>query len=244
MRKSLTGVGLLGAGLLVWAAPAKAQQVVVDSFPNSSSFVTSSSFPTYGTYGLDLSLPPNVRFDFGGSTQKTNQAIAWSSNDAQGNPSSGSLYLSTLMTAGGQAAWTMDIYANGPVQATELDFDLEVNPNSVSDTYGGIGYFAVVERDGNNYNYEDTSVDDGELGANYSPVVTSTGTWYHFSIPLTAGDSDNMPRAVTFVEDGNPGQNGLFGMYIDNVTLDLPEPGSLGLLSAAGLFVARRRRWA
>jgi hypothetical protein len=121
---------------------------------------------------------------------------------------------------------------------------LEVNPNSVSDTYGGIGYFAVVERDGNNYNYEDTSVDDGELGANYSPVVTSTGTWYHFSIPLTAGDSDNMPRAVTFVEDGNPGQNGLFGMYIDNVTLDLPEPGSLGLLSAAGLFVARRRRWA
>jgi hypothetical protein len=235
------------AGLLAMAAPVMA--VNSDSFDDSSSFVTSSGFPSFGSYAWDnpgSPQVPNVRFDYGSTTAASSATETWSPNDAGGNPSSGSLKLSwnwnIAADGANSAAFTLDLY-NNPVTASALSFDIMIDPNSTPDAYNGYGYFQVFTRDGS-YNDNDTGSDDGEFGnPNFSsPASPGTGVWTHVTIPLSGTDS--VIRAVTIqdYDSADRNINGPETIYIDNLTLTVPEPASMGLLGLGAVAIVRRRR--
>ena len=248
-RLILTGLAAIGvAGISARA------DVVVDTFNNPGSTVTSVGFPVYNSYGLDASpspLPPNMRFDFGGSTAAAGYQIAWSPFDAAGNPSSGSLKITVPMNVavdGGnnKGAFTLDIYENGPLNFTGLSFDVMADPNSAGEAAGisaGIGYFQVANRDGS-YGFNSIGSIGEDLGATYTGY--SAGQWQHMSASLSGADSS--VRAITFQLYGGPGQNdtGTEIFYLDNIVLTVPEPSSMALvaLGVAGWFCARRLRTA
>jgi hypothetical protein len=220
-----------------------------DSFDNSSSFVTSSGFPSYGSYGWDNTgspQVPNVRFDYGSATAASSATETWSSNDAAASPTSGSLQLSWnwnyAADGANSAAFTIDLY-NNPVTASVLSFDMMIDSNSTPDAYGGYGYFQVFTRDGS-YSENDTGSADGEFGnPGYgSPASPGAGVWTHVIIPLSGADSS--VRAIT-LQDYDSSDRDITGpetIYIDNLTLTVPEPASLSMLSLSALALLRRRR--
>jgi len=241
------------AAIGVASVSAKAD-VVVSTFNNPASFVTSVGFPAYNSYGLDNSGPPqvaNMRFDYGGTTVAAGNSISWSSLDAAGNPGSGSMKvvvpMSVALNGGNNSGgFTLDIYENGPVSFTGLTFDVMADPTSAGEAAGissGIGYFQVATRDGS-YNFNSIGSIGEDLGANYTG--SPAGTWQHMSASLSGADAS--VRAITFQLYGGPGQNdtGNEIFYLDNIVLTVPEPSSLGVvaLGIAGWFCARRQRTA
>jgi hypothetical protein len=243
---------LAGASALALAAGwANANPVVVSTFDNSSSFVAEgTSFPTFGTYGLDNPGPPqvpNVRFDYGAATPTATWNTFFSPTHDNTGGSSGSLGVNWTWNhnadGDGSMAFTMDINSINAVKYTNLSFDIMVDPNSTFDTFGGIGYFQVFAR-GQSYNETDTGYNE-ELG---NPTFSSptAGTWEHISIPLTTPATENI-RGLTFQLFNDTGRNinGPDTIYLDNIILtdtNVPEPASMGLLFAAGAVMLRRRR--
>jgi hypothetical protein len=218
---------------------AKAQNYL-NTFDNSGSFVTSTSFPAFGSYGLDnpgSPQVPNVRFDFGSPTATANNSIAFSSTENNGAAGSGSLALSWNwnFTADGAsaAAFTMDLLNNAQTYSS-ISFDILIDPSSTVGLNGDYGFFQVATRNGA-YNFDSTSLGEG---------FTTAGVWEHVTIPLDG--SDNSIRALTFqdFDDANRSINGTETIYIDNLALNVPEPSTVALLGAgvAGLLSLRRNR--
>jgi len=202
------------------------------TFDNAASFVTSTGFPDYSTYGLDNpSAPvPNIRFDFGGSTTTAaNTAIAFSTNDAAGNPASGSVKFTIPMDVtvdGGNTlgAFTFDFYHNGGAASnlTSLSFDVMVDPSSTpeqtNNVAAGYGYLQFVSRD-TSYTYTVIPTFGEDVGAAYTG--TTAGHWQHVVVPLDPAGADGIVRGLTFQLYGGPGQNisGTVILYLDNLTV-------------------------
>jgi hypothetical protein len=215
------------------------------TFDNSSSIVTSVGFPTYGSYGLDnpgTPQVPNVRFDYGSPNSGT---PSWSSQDAGGNPASGSVELSMVLAGSGSAGFTFDLFNNAQ-NFSNLSFDVMVDPSSTPEAAGvaaGYGYFQVATRDGS-YTFNGISAIGEDIGAAYTGYTA--GEWQHFSVALTGANQSI--RALTFQDYGGPGQNvnGPVILYIDNIDLTpVPEPSSIALIGLGGallLGVVRRRQ--
>ena len=175
------------------------------------------------------------RFDFGSVTHTT----SLSPMDANGNPSSGSMQVVlgfNAANANNQGAHTTDRWYPGLNGAdySSLSFDLKIDPNSAVDAFGNNGYFAMVIRNTDGYNYIT------QFGGN----VRSADGWRHISTPLT-GPYDHI-RALTFNLYGGPSQNltGDVTMYLDNIMFTaVPEPSTLALvgLGTLGLLAFRRR---
>ncbi len=202
------------------------------TFDNPASFATSVGFPNYGTYGLDNPAVngPNVRFDFGGTTTTAaNTTIAFSTNDAAGNPASGSIQFTIPMDVtvdGGntKGAFTFDFYQNGGAASnlTSLSFDVMVDTNSTPEQTNnfaaGYGYLQFVSRDAN-YSFNTIPTFGEDVGAAYTG--TTAGHWQHVVIPLDSTVPDDVIRGLTFQLYGGPGQNisGKVILYLDNLTV-------------------------
>jgi len=245
---------LAGASAVALAAGwVNANPVVVSTFDNSSSFVSSTSFPAFGSYGLDNPTTgpkvPNVRFDFGAPTPTATFTSFFSPNHDNTGGSSGSLGIQWNWNAAadgsGAMAFTLDVN-NNAVNYTNLSFDVMVDPNSAMDPFSGIGFFQVAVRDAN-YDFTDSGFSE-ELG---NPTFSSptAGTWEHISIPLSTPARKSI-RGITFqlFNDSGAGARNIVGqdtMYLDNIVLtdtNVPEPASMGLLFVAGSMMLRRRR--
>ena len=179
------------------------------------------------------------RFDFG---SVTHSASFDALTDANNNPSSGSMQVvlgfNSAVQYNNQGAHTTDRWYPGLNGAdySSLSFDLKIDPNSANDFYGNNGYFAMVIRNTDNYNYN----------TQFGDSVRSADGWRHVSVPLT-GATDHI-RALTFNLYGGPGQNidGDVTFWIDNIefTAVVPEPSTLALvgLGTLGLLAIRLRR--
>ena len=199
--------------------------------------MTSTSFPSYNTYGLDNSASPipNVRFDFGGSTTTAgNVGIAFSTNDAAGSPASGSIKFTIPMDVtrsdGGNTsgAFTFDFFHNGTAATnlSSLSFDVMVDPSSTpeqtNNVAGGYGYLQFVSRDANySFNTIPSTAFAEDVGAAYTGVTA--GHWQHVVVPLDSTVPDDAIRGLTFQLYGGPGQNisGTVIMYLDNITVSV-----------------------
>jgi hypothetical protein len=211
------------------------------TFDNAGSFATSTGFPNYSTYGLDNSSTPipNVRFDFGGTTTTAgNVGIAFSTNDAAGNPASGSIKFTIPMdvTVDGnntKGAFTFDFYHNTTAASnlTSLSFDVMVDPSSspeqTNNVAAGYGFLQFVSRDAN-YSFNSITNFGEDVGAAYTGVTA--GHWQHVVIPLNDTVPDDVIRGLTFQLYGGAGQNimGTVIMYLDNITVStagaIPQP--------------------
>ena len=211
------------------------------TFDNASSFVTSTGFPSYNTYGLDnpASPIPNVRFDYGGTTTTANNVgIAFSTNDAAGSPASGSIKFTIPMDVtvdGGntKGAFTFDFYHNlfASSNLASLSFDVMVDPSSTpeqtNNVDAGYGYLQFVSRDAN-YSFNVIPTFSEDVGAAYTG--TTAGHWQHVVVPLDSTVPDDVIRGLTFQLYGGPGQNlsGTVILYLDNITVStagaIPQP--------------------
>ena len=183
---------------LTCAAVAKAD-VVVNSFDSASEV-------------------PQWRFDYGNPDSHTE---SFSTDDAEGSPTSGSLDIQFNINTTTQAeysAYTRDAFFPGfdATPFVSLDMDVKVVPGSAVDQYGIAGYFQLWIRNTDNY----TNVQ--QFGDNVTP-----GAWRHISVPLgTQNPSDiNAVRAFTFqlysngTGGGYTGVNGPVDLRIDNLKL-------------------------
>jgi hypothetical protein len=205
---------LVAAGLILAASAGLSRAdipVFVEAFPDTNSV---SQVANYNP-------PPTiVRYDYGTATANATHSVAWSANDAQTNANSGSVKLSWnwnwTADSDGAAAFSFDLFnfANTMTNASNLSFDVMVDPASAVGTNNGYGFFEVVTRDAN-YAYNKISGFNAELGQN------GTGKWQHFSIPLTGVYT--AVRALTFQDynDAFRQINGTVTIYMDNITLSI-----------------------
>jgi hypothetical protein len=199
------------------------QDVVVNAFDNASEVIPASA--------------PNWRYDFGGA----GFVNSWDgTQDANGNPNSGSLKVvisfNSALGGNNKLAETRDGWYPGLNGAdySSLSFDIKIDPNSAPDAFGNNGYFSMVIRNTDSYNYNQQFADN----------VRSADSWRHVSVPLT-GPYDHI-RALTWQLYGGPGQNidGDVTLYLDNIVFTaVPEPSTLALvgLGLLGLLAVRRR---
>jgi hypothetical protein len=120
-----------------------------------------------------------------------------------------------------------------------LSFDLYLDPSSTPGGYNDYGYFQIVARNTDGYNFDDTGADNGLIS-----FVGAVGQWTHVSVALNS-TTGNLVRALTLQDYNDAGRsiNGSETIYIDNLALTpVPEPSSIALvgLGVAGLLFVRR----
>ncbi|HEX3626108.1 MAG TPA: hypothetical protein VH280_11855, partial [Verrucomicrobiae bacterium] len=145
---------LATVGLALAASNGQAQNYVVDTFDNSAQ---ASLFS----------------YDYGPAAGTT----TFSTDDANGNASSGSLKLTITYTPT-QAQHASSYNLPGSVDlshATALEFDVKVDPASALDQYGTATHFQLDAFVTANYNFV------GLYGADIAPVSTNNG-WQHIVV--------------------------------------------------------------
>jgi hypothetical protein len=200
----------------ILAASVVTSRADVAAFINT--FDDTNSFITTATYNPP---PPIIRFEYGTAAAGATHSVTWSTNDAQTNANSGSVKLSwnwvwATTSDDGSAAFAFDLFnfANTVTNASNLSFDIMVDPSSAVGTNNGYGYFEVATRDAN-YAFNKITSFNAEMGA------SGPGVWHHYSIPLTGINSS--VRALTFQDYNDTYRqiNGAVTIYVDNLTLSV-----------------------
>jgi PEP-CTERM motif len=269
LREKLRLIGIVvappAALTLMSAAPAMADYI--HTF-DSSGTVTNDTSGDSGQYGLDPSLGViNSRFDYGSGGPPGTHATGWSNAADFDVNGGGSLMQSITFKSSPTAqagAFTVDI-SGVPILATDLSFNIMIAPGSAdsgtagaSFAAGSSGYFQVAIRDGS-YDFTNVpdvfvnGVDQGGNGWNFGdPTYSGTsdqGTWEHIDIPLNPSVSTENIRALTFQDYDDDSSTsrliaGQVTWYIDdlNITGNVPEPATLGLLALGVPALMMRRR--
>lgn len=158
------------------------------------------------------------------------------SMDVSGRSTSGSIRLEQQFAESPgtyqQSVFTY-VLPSGTVDATAeysyLNLDVKVDPSSVKRANGDYGYWEVILRNGNGWDWIGTQIN----GAN--GISLTDNDWHHlsFKVPTTA----NAVHRLTF----KTGQNALLGpviLNVDNITWTRntapPPPPTIGIAAAAG----------
>lgn len=191
---------LAGLMLVVSACTGWAQNVTIDQF-NTSAEVANYSYNNWnGSPG----------------------SVAFSSNDAQTNASSGSMKMSITYNGGSEAGCSF-ITSAAPLPvnltgATFIEFDLMVDPTSALDPNGNAYYFQM--------GFNSPSFNSivgfwlGPWGTSFTP-----GVWQHFKIAIPAG-SQVAGSTQLYINPYNSNFTtpGTSITYIDNIVIDIPTP--------------------
>jgi hypothetical protein len=216
------------------------------TFDNSSS----ATFTPSSSFGYNPTVP-NFRYNYGSANSSA--TFQWSSSDAGGSPTSGSIEASltlneTLDTSSTKGAFNIDLAGGSGINAGTLSFDLMISPGSAVDQYGGYGDLGISTATGSwgtqNSVWDGPSPETSyEFGTSWGVPYTA-GSWYHFNIPLSSAAGTGINAIVIQDYDGGGKLiNGTINFFIDNLTLTpVPEPSTIALagLGIAGLFGLRR----
>jgi hypothetical protein len=217
-------------------ACASVQAQYLNTFDNAGSFTTGAR---------NFNPPPIwIGHDYGNDTANS---VVWSSQDAAGNAGSGSASLNWTWnyTADGSAAFTMDLFPSPGQNFATLSFDLMVDPSSTPGGFNDYGYFQIIARNTDGYNFNDLGFGRSLVGS--GGAVPAVGVWQHIVIPL--GSFGSQVRALTIQDYNDSGRHitGNETIYIDNLAFaPVPEPSTatlLGLgLCGAILRITRRQK--
>jgi hypothetical protein len=201
--KWLWRAALAGLTLAASVSMANAATIVINTFDSSAE--TANYGIAYGNANTFSDVP----------------ALSFSTDDANGSPSSGSLQFVEEYGQGaaqGAYAYYFATPLTGIGQITNLEFDLKVDPASALDTFGNAAYFQLAF-DAQGYVY--TQLFAGNVTTNFA-----NNGWQHFSVyngglPLTQlGAASSLLAVILDPYDGNytnvPGSNHTI-MYIDNI---------------------------
>jgi len=86
------------------------------------------------------------------------------------------------------------------------------------------------------------SVSDTEVGRTPNSTTAPGASYTLFNLTATVPANADTARAVYAIQSFTTNPLGNGEVYLDDMSFVIPEPASLGLLTAAGLFAARRRR--
>ncbi|MGD0769986.1 MAG: PEP-CTERM sorting domain-containing protein [Tepidisphaeraceae bacterium] len=269
LRHKLRRLGILAvpaAAVSLMATSAAKAQPYVNYFPfDTSSSVTNLQAEQYENPSGGVL---NTRLE-GGYTGISAYSDGWTNaanydGDVGGGSVKQSVTFNGVLGSPGKAAFDLDMYWTAET-VYNISFYLQVAPgsadsgaNGASYAAGSSGYFGVATRD---QNYDWTTVPDTYV----TDVTTSQnfgdqGGGFNFGDPGYSGNSDagdwlyiNMPfpngvsvAGLTFQDyvnnDANTRVAGNVTWYIDDLTLSVPEPASLGLLGLTVPALLMRRR--
>jgi hypothetical protein len=191
--KSLAGIMVAGFTVILIAGTSRAEDIVVSDFPDANGIA-------------------RWRFDYGGVTRLIEFDAT---QDANGNPGSGAMKVTfgfdTALTGNNKGAVTIDLPAplDGSGYLT-MEMDLKIEPGSTVDGSGNSGYFQMVIRNTDNYQF------NSQFGSN---VSTNDG-WRHIRVTPTGG-RDRI-RAITLELYGGSALTGPVVFYVDNVKFTQP----------------------
>jgi hypothetical protein len=188
--------------LVASAVVASAQSVIIDQF-NSSSEVSNFSYNNWnGSPG----------------------SVAFSSSDANNNPSSGSMQMNITYSPSENGCSFISSAAPMPLyltNATYIEFDLMVDPSSPLDPNGNAYYFQI------GFNSPSfTSIAQFWLGP-YGTTFTP-GVWQHFKLPVPAGitgSSSAFSQLYINPYNGSFTSSQTVVTYIDNIKIDVTPVG-------------------
>lgn len=260
LRLRTLSVSAFASSAMLMACAQVHAQTYTNTFDTSASFTTGTANRTYNP-------PPAwAGFDFGGNAPSLHNEAVWSSQDDTGN-AGGSMELSwkfnSPVDGGEAAAFIMDVQSSPAPTFSVLSFDVMVDPRTATNTigsgstpdiYGGYGYFQIITRDSDAYNFDNVSdvtvngVDQHSNGyelGNPNFTTSDAGTWEQVSCLIANGGGGT--RAIEFQDysDGPGGRDiaGYETIYIDNVSLtQLPEPASISMLALGLPALLKRRR--
>jgi hypothetical protein len=196
---TLTGPVIIYVDNVKFTKPSSAIDVIVDQFND-----------TNGLTGW--------RFDYGGVT---NLIEFDPTQDGNTNSASGSLKVTfgfdaVNLAGNNKGAVTIDLPA--PLDASSyltMEMDVKIDPSSVADSSGNSGFFQMVVRNGQNYDF------NSQFG---SSVSTNDG-WRHISA-IPSGARNDI-RAITLeLSGGGGGAGSLTGpvtFYVDNLKFTQPN---------------------
>ena len=211
------------------------------TFDNSGT----ATFIPSGSFGYNPSMP-NFRYNYGSTSSSA--AFQWSSQDAAGSPSSGSIETSLTLneaadTSSTKGAFVIDVAGGSGINATTVSFDLMIDANSVKDQYGGYGDLGIATLTGSwgtfNQVWDGPTLEPNyEFGTSWGVPYTA-GSWYHFNIALT-GSTGTGINGINIQDYDGGGKiiNGTINFYIDNLTFSsVPEPSAVTVLLAGGALL-------
>jgi hypothetical protein len=192
---------LAGLMLVVSACTGWAQNVTIDTFASSAEVANFGYNNWNGSPG----------------------SVAFSSNDAQGNASSGSMQMNITYNNGSENGLAfISSAAPMPVNlstATFIEFDMMVDPTSPLDANGNAYYFQI----GFNSPYSSFfKIGAFWLGPWGTPFTA--GVWQHFKIAVPAGALNGSSSLAINPYDANYTSAQTSITYIDNIVIDIPTP--------------------
>ena len=207
IRKYCQQFGVAGLALFASIGTGMAQNVIVNQFNNATAAAEVAAWANNPGWGITAPAP------------------TFSSADAQGNAASGSITFTWDYTNGGPAGVQFNTSAPATAdlaRATDIEFDLMVDPLSGVDNNGNICAFQGGPNSTKTFGFN--------LGA-WGTAFTA-GVWQHFKMPITPGTFSG-PGGTFFINPWggpgwgaiSPGTNMTMIVHMDNIVIDIPVPG-------------------
>jgi hypothetical protein len=249
--KSGLRAALLSAVVALTAGPALAQNVVL-------SFGTNSLFAAYATNETVSSATTGLTNGLGATSwhwwgSATSERTYDKTNDASGNPQSGSIKISIQWPAGGGDQYSVALALSGvnnnydnsvslpALNYTNMEMDIMWDPAS---TMNITNHMTGGDPTGLGFGFVATQYGQSWVPNANQPVLINDGQWHHYVIPINSG-WPNIPGLIfkKYKNGAAEDANTTSKFWIDNVTFNfntnivIPKPAMTIAKASKGLNI-------